>query len=84
MNMDTHFNAAQCQNVCNLAVENAHENKLIKLGIENKEPQPEYGSVFTTVTLVVLLFFVINRLYLLSSWKPPDLVTLHGLFRSGL
>ena len=84
MSMDAHFNVAQCQSICNVAVENSNGNKLVKIDVENKLPQPAYGIAFTTATIVILLFFVINRLYLLSSWRPPDLVILHGLYRSGL
>ena len=84
MEQSEHFNAAQCQTFCNLSISDLKENKPVQFVIQDKEPLLAYRKVLSLGALLLFLFFTINKLYLSSSWRPPNLVLLNGLYRSGL
>lgn len=83
MSMDTHFNAAVCQSVCTYATATNKDQRLLRTENVDKEPGPFYLTVIGIgVFLISVLYY--RKLYLLSSWRPPDIVLLSGKYGDSL
>lgn len=76
--------AAQCQMQCFIAPR-PEEQKLVNAPIdEDKEPQTRTLFLPQTSAGSLGTQSVAKKPYLLSSWRPPDLVLLHGHYADGL
>lgn len=73
----------QCQILCSTAVILSEENQLLAENKDNNKP-PFYLEVAASSLAVLGLSFVVKRLYLLASWRPPDKVLLCGHYSDGL
>ncbi len=83
MSMDTHFNAAVCQNVCTYATVANNDQRLLRTEHIDKEPGPFYLTVIVIDILLISVLYY-RKLYLLSSWRPPDIVLLSGKYSDSL
>jgi hypothetical protein len=76
--------SVQCQILCTTAIKTGEQGILTNLENEAKDPLP----VVTLLVIVSLSFlavtFIVKRLHLMSSWRPPDRILLCGHFADGL
>ncbi len=74
--------SVQCQGICNLGVIKEKQDGLPFVERNVEEPKPAaYWLTYQVLSLVLFLValrFVVKILALQSSWRPPDLVKLHG------
>lgn len=75
---DHKANMAQCQSVCMTAIPTEKQSTPTKL--KNNDRKPEVLSQYVAnISLALLaLPFIVKVLFRLSSWRPPDIVTLNG------
>jgi hypothetical protein len=82
--MNQSMDSAQCQSVCMATLPINDKDKLIAIRNDDLEPKPfpYYGAAISLLALA--LAFIVKRLLQLTSWRPPDLVLLHGHYADGL
>ncbi|MDB5160063.1 MAG: hypothetical protein JWO99_326 [Candidatus Saccharibacteria bacterium] len=84
MSMDIHTNPVACQNICTYATTATENQRLFQNeGIE-KEPQTFYLGLAGVSLALIGALLTSRRLYLLSSWRPPDILLLTGRYSDGL
>jgi hypothetical protein len=73
----------QCQIFCATAI-TSRGTILSTIGNQDKDPLP-YFTLFTAASVAyIALTFIVKRLHLLSSWRPPDRTLLCGHYSDGL
>lgn len=76
--------SATCQSLCTSAIKNGEKSQLINIKNEDKDLESFFVH-FTALSLVLLsAVFVIKKLHLLTSWRPPDKILLCGHYADGL
>ncbi len=84
MSMDTHMNPAACQNICTY-VTTANDNRgILESKNVEKEPQNFYLVVVGASLVLIGALLTSRKLYLLSSWRPPDILLLTSRYSDGL
>jgi len=84
MGMDNHVNAAACQNICISIDTPLAQQRLSSVEHIEKEPRLLYLSLIVTSIVFIGLLLASRKLYVSSSWKPPDIVLLTGKYTSSL
>ena len=76
--------SVQCQIVCTAAIKTDAQGVLTNLENDAKDPLST-ATLLGEITLSLLaITFVVKRLHLLSSWRPPDRIILCGHYADGL
>ncbi len=83
MNMGHAASGTVCQQICMSATQTESSNKLVRYE-EEKQPLPLFGYAALFLLASIALRFVVKLLHLLSSWRPPDLISLYGRYGDGL
>lgn len=76
--------SAACQSLCNTAIKSGPESQLVNIKNDDKDLEP-FFTQFAAFALVLLgAVFVVKKLHLLTSWRPPDKILLCGHYADGL
>ena len=76
--------AVQCQILCSIAIKTDEQDILTNLENEAKDSLPTVTILGIISLSLLAVTFVVKRLHLLSSWRPPDRILLCGHFADGL
>ncbi len=76
--------AVQCQILCSTAIKTNEQDILANLENEVKDPLLITAFLSAISLSLLAVTFVVKRLHLLSSWRPPDRILLCGHFADGL
>jgi hypothetical protein len=83
MNMGHAANGVVCQQIC-MGATKTEDNNLLLRNEEEKQPSPLFEYATSILLASIILAFVVKRLHLLSSWRPPDRLLLCGHYSDGL
>lgn len=75
--------SVQCQVLCSSAIK-SEEVRFIGIEQKDEDPLPPVTVGLATAAGLFAIGFIVKRLHLLSSWRPPDLVLLSGRYSDGL
>ncbi len=76
--------SVQCQTICTTVVKTDAQAIVSNLENDAKDPLPFAAFLGLIVLSLIALTFVVKRLHLLSSWRPPDGILLWGHYADGL
>jgi hypothetical protein len=76
--------SAVCQSICMSAVPVSTHAVPLPDEVTDKDPVVLMRLVATASLSLLVLTFIVKQLYRLSSWRPPDIVSLYGHYADGL
>ena len=74
----------QCQILCTTAIKTDAQGVLTSLENDAKDPLLIAALLCEVALSLLVVTFVVKRLHLLSSWRPPDRILLCGHYADGL
>lgn len=78
------MSSIQCQILCTTATKSDELTNLFNHEQNDKEPLPAIGFALAISLSALALSFIVKRLHLLSSARPPDRTLLYGHYSDGL
>lgn len=78
------MSSIQCQILCTTATKSDELTNLFNSEENDYDPLPAVGFTLAISLSALALAFIVKRLHLLSSWRPPDRVLLCGHYADGL
>lgn len=78
------MSSVQCQILCTTATKSDELENLFNFEENDNEPLPALSFVLAISLSALAVAFVVKRLHLLSSWRPPDRILLCGHYSDGL
>lgn len=73
-------NSIQCLGICSTGLAAEKQDGILQSEQDNEKDKTAPSFGVTVVLSLILLSFVVKFLFLLSSWRPPDLIKLHGSY----
>lgn len=78
------MSSISCQMLCTTATKSDELKNLFNHEENDNDPLPAIGLALSISLSAIALAFIVKRLHLLSSWRPPDRILLCGHFADGL
>lgn len=78
------ISGVKCQIVCTTTTKPDEPISILNHDENDNDPLPAIGFTLIISLSALELAFIVKRLHLLSSWRPPDRILLCGHYADGL